>query len=75
MVYQYFDIRTSGGAATLARSEILQSETLVMRNKSTIKNEIMSNKELAEKLHKTIIKKFNERKVHSSFIDNIWAHI
>ena len=75
MVYQYFDIKTSGGATTLARSEILRSENLATRNKSTIINEIMSNKELAEELHKTIIKKFNERKVHSSFIDNIWAHI
>ena len=32
----------------------------------------MSNKELAEKLCKPIIKKFKKRKVHSSFIDNIW---
>ena len=32
----------------------------------------MSNKELAEKLYKPIIKKFKKRKVHSSFIDNIW---
>ena len=31
----------------------------------------MSNKELAEELHKPIIRKFNKRKVHSSFIDNI----
>ena len=36
------------------------------------KNE-MSNKELAEELHKPIIKKFERRKVHSSFIDNIWV--
>ena len=31
----------------------------------------MSNKELAEELHKPTIRKFNKRKVHSSFIDNI----
>ena len=37
-----------------------------------MKNEIMSNKELSEELHKPIIKKFQKRKVHSSFIDNIW---
>ena len=30
-----------------------------------IKNEIMSNKELAEELHKPIIRKFEKRKVHS----------
>ena len=49
----------------------VQSETLAtraMQNKSAVKNENMSNKEL----HKPIIRKFKERKVHSSFIDNIW---
>ena len=39
----------------------------------TIKNEIISNKELAEELHKPIIRKFNKRKVHSPFIENIWG--
>ena len=38
-----------------------------------IKNEIISNKESAEELHKPIIKKFKERKVYSSFVDHIWA--
>ena len=33
----------------------------------------MSNKELAEELHKPIITKFNERKVHSTFTETIWA--
>ena len=36
-----------------------------------IKN--ISNKELAEELHKPITRKFNKRKVHSPFIDNIWG--
>ena len=31
----------------------------------------MHNKELAQELHKPIIRKFEKRKVHSSFIDNI----
>ena len=35
-----------------------------------IKNENMSNKKLAEKLQKPIIRKSEKRKVHSSFIDN-----
>ena len=39
----------------------------------TAKDEIMSSKELAEELHKPVIKKFEKRKVHSSFIDNIWG--
>ena len=36
----------------------------------TVKNE---NKELAEELHKPIIRKFKKRKVHSSFVDNTWG--
>ena len=36
------------------------------------KTEIISNKELAEELHKAIIKKSEKRKVHSSFIDSTW---
>ena len=31
------------------------------------------SKELAEELHKPIIRKFTKRKVHSSFIENIWG--
>ena len=33
----------------------------------------MSKKELAEKLHKPIIKKFEKQKVQSPFIENIWG--
>ena len=33
----------------------------------------MSDQQLAEELHKPIIKKFKKRKVHSSFKDNIWG--
>ena len=60
MVYKFFDKKDSCGAAILA-------------NKSAIKNEIISNKELAEELHKPIIRKFEKRKVHSLFKDNIWG--
>ena len=31
------------------------------------------NMQLAEELHKLIIKKFKQRKVYSSFRDNIWG--
>ena len=48
MVYTIFDKKISGGAATLAQSDIL-----VTRNKSAIKNELM--RQLAEELQKTII--------------------
>ena len=43
---------------------------------SGIPKESISNKELAEELHKPIIRKFNKRKVHSPYINNIWvAHL
>ena len=31
------------------------------------------NKQLAEELHKPIIRRFKKRKVHSTFKDNIWG--
>ena len=37
----------------------------------TVKNEHISNKELCEELHKPIIRKFEQRKVHSPLTDNI----
>ena len=40
---------------------------------SESKNENISNKQLAAELHKPVIRKFNKRKVHSLFIDNIWG--
>ena len=40
---------------------------------SGIKNENISNKELAKELHKPIIRKFNKSKVQSPFIDIIWG--
>ena len=39
----------------------------------SVKNEIIFNKELAEKLHKPTIRKFEKRKLHSPFIDNIFG--
>ena len=37
------------------------------------KNQNISNKELAEELHKPVVRKFMKRKLYSSFIDNIWG--
>ena len=60
MVYKFFDKKTKGsGVTTLA-------------NKSAIKS-IPQNEELAEELHKPIIRKFKKRKVYSAFKDNIWG--
>ena len=39
----------------------------------TVKNEIISDKDLAEELHKPIIRKFEKRKVHAPFADNSWV--
>ena len=39
----------------------------------TANNEIKENIQLADELHKPIIRKFNKRKVYSSFKDNIWG--
>ena len=33
----------------------------------------MSEQQLAEELHKPIIRKFEKSKIHSPFIDNTWA--
>ena len=38
-----------------------------------VKNEIMPNQQLAGELQKPIITKFGKRKVHSSFMENIWG--
>ena len=39
----------------------------------SVKSEVMPNQQLAEELHKPVIRKFERRKVHSSFIDNDWG--
>ena len=60
MVYKFFDKKTkSSGVTTLA-------------NKSAIKS-ISLNEQLAEELHKPIIKKLRKRRVYSAFKDNIWG--
>ena len=59
MVYKFFDKKTKSSGVTLA-------------NKSAIKS-IPQNEQLAEELHKPIIRKFKTRKVHLAFKDNIWA--
>ena len=40
----------------------------------TVKNEIISNKQFAGVLHKPTVRKFEERKVHSPFIDRNLGH-
>ena len=38
----------------------------------TVKKENIWKKELAEELHKPVVRKFEKRKVHLHFIGNIW---
>ena len=59
MVYKFFIKKTKGSGVKLA-------------NKSAIKS-IPQNEQLAEELHKPIIRKFKKREVYSAFKDNIWA--
>ena len=54
--------------------------TFLIKNSSSsntsaggIKIETMSKQQLSEKFYKPIIRKFEKRKVPSSFIDNIWG--
>ena len=74
MVYKYFEKKF----AFLAGSETIVTQAMrVARDKSasggSIKNQSMSNQELAKELNNSIIGKFEKWKVHSSFIDNIWC--
>ena len=55
MVCKFFDKKSSDGAATLARSE-----TLATRDKSAIKYKNMPHQQLAEELHRPIIRKFRK---------------
>ena len=50
---------------------LLKIQNMMEYFSSGINIENNSNKELAEKLHRPIIRKFNKRKVHSPFIDNV----
>ena len=62
MLYTFFDKKTAGCGFTL------------LANKSAIKS-TSQNEQLAEELHKPIIKKFKRRKGYSAFKDNIWVLI
>ena len=55
MVYKLFDKKTSS------------SDT----SGGAVKSEIAQNKESTKEIHKPVIRKFEKRKVHSSFVNNI----
>ena len=60
MVYKVFDKGTTS---------LVDKST----SSGTVKNKIISDKKLAEELHKWVIRKFNKTKVHSPFVDNFWG--
>ena len=60
IIYKFFDKKTKGSGVT------------TFANKSAIKS-IPQNEQLAEELHKPIIRKFKKRRVYSAFKDNIWG--
>ena len=57
MVYKFFDSKVEGSGAKNVNNTKLTPQ----------------NQQLAEELHKPIIKKFEKRKVHTAFKDNIWG--
>ena len=60
MVYKFFDKRSTSLADKSGKG-------------GGVNNEIKQNKQLAEELHKPIIKNFLKRIVHVLFKDNIWG--
>ena len=59
MVYKFFDKKSQGSGRPFS------SASQLANNKENI--------QLADELHKPIIRKFKKRKVYSSFRDNIWG--
>ena len=64
MVYKFFDKKP----ASLKDKFTKGSGITILTEKS-----LSQNQQLAEELHKPIIKKFNKRKVHAAFKDTIWG--
>ena len=63
MVYKFFDTKASSPDRKTVGSGTTKSSSL---------ERINENIKPANELHKPIIRKFNKRKVYSSFNDNIW---
>ena len=63
MIYKFFDSKVASPDKKSVGSGAKRVNT-----KSTPQNE-----QLAEELHKPIIRKFKKRKVYSTFTDNIWG--
>ena len=64
MVYKFFDKKS----ASLMDKSRKGSGVTALTNKS-----LSQNQQLAEEVHKPIIKKSKKRKIHAAFKDNIWG--
>ena len=60
--FSFFDKKTAGGAATLA-------------NKAAVKMENITNKNLAEELHKTVIRKYWKKSTFTSYRRSLAADL
>ena len=63
MVYKFFDKKSAGSGVVTAEPSAKHVNTKLAPQ----------NQQLAEELHKPIIRKFEKRKVHAAFKDNIWG--
>ena len=68
MVYKYFDKKSASLANKSASSGAVKNER--MSNQRLLD---LATQELAERVHKPIIRKFEKGEVYSPFIDNIWV--
>ena len=77
MVYKFFDKKPT----SLADKSVSGNNVTTLSSKSVFNNKIKQNwcpldlatQELAEELHKPVIRKFLKRTVYSTFKDNIWS--
>ena len=68
MVYKFFESKVA-----LLDKKTMSDKGIRKINRKKIKSITESNKDLAEELHKPVVRKFNKTKVYSSFKDNIWG--
>ena len=63
MVYKFFDKKSAGSGVVTVEPSAKHVNTKLTPQ----------NQQLAEELHKAIIRKFEKRKEHAAFKDNIWG--
>ena len=77
MIYRFFDKKSAGGG--IVNSNNNNNNNNNSNNSNNNNNDIKQNPldlaalQLAEEVHKPIIRKFKKRKVYSGFKDNIWG--